>query len=261
MNTANIDTGPACGIRSLPTRLLVSVRSAEESSVVLANREVSVIDLKEPKFGSLGPPQFDVATEFSQRLDASHGRELLYGTSIALGEAVDGAPWPQESAADAKSLLSRFDFAKFGLSGLAGDDDWVRSWRQAFSVVPESVTRVAVAYADWIIAGSPAPEEVLRAAPNVGAKILLIDTFDKTAGSLLDHLSRQQIESLTAKARESDLKIALAGSLSIRQADELFGMAHFLAVRGAVCGQGRDSQIDPSRLRQLTDAMARSCQR
>ena len=237
--------------RKKATRLLVSVRNADEARIVIGNQRVSVIDLKEPHAGSLGCPSFEVASEFVELVQAtgSNSRPL---TSIALGEVVDSPTWPTIPDGDAKRLLSHFDFAKFGTSELGRHADWGRLWQSAFELVPENVTRVAVAYADWQQAVSPGPHEILEAAKLIAAEVLLVDTFHKDAGSLLDHFSIGEIVRLSQAAADYGVQLALAGSISIETASELFGVSDFLAFRGAVCSGGRQYAIDKEKLMKLT---------
>lgn len=220
---------------------------------MLSACHVDIVDLKEPLHGPLGCPDFSVAREFSQCFESAKDGTAF---SIALGEVANCPLWPEVSAEAAAEVLSRFDFAKFGLSGLGnGGHSWVGRWKEAFARVPESVARVAVAYADWEKAAAPSPLQVVNCAAEVNASVLLVDTFEKRCG-LLDLFSMQQIGELVAAARASGLRVALAGSLSAQQAAQLKVACDFVGVRGAICSTDRTSTIDPKRLLELVNGVS-----
>ena len=65
-------------------------------------------------------------------------------------------------------------------------------------LLPTGVQPVAVAYADWRLAESPRAEALLPIAAAAGASYLLVDTFDKTSGHLLDHMPMDELAALAA---------------------------------------------------------------
>jgi len=265
MNTAKSSSPDGSRGNESPAEVLVSVRNAEEARLLLASDVTEIVDLKEPLLGSLGCPGFSVAKEFSEQIEIFRNSRLAQldagalVTSIALGEVWECPVWPGASADEAREVLKRFDFAKFGLSkkGNCEHGNWVDRWKAAFDQVPENVSRVAVAYADWERADSPPPTEVVKSAAEVTASVLLVDTFDKGTG-LVDLMSTSEIASLVEVGREAGLKVALAGSLTIEQAISLRMTCDIVAVRGAICGQDRKSAIDPERLLEFRTAMSQS---
>src|SRR5699024_7424313 len=141
--------------RDAMTRLLVSVRSAEEAGSALAGG-ADVIDVKEPSRGALGAAEPSVWREIVRLVD---GRAPV---SVALGELRD---FQAESAdSDFASCLRGVRWAKLGLAGCARLPDWGKRWRAAIGSLPEQVQSVAVIYADWRSADAPAPEAVLATA-------------------------------------------------------------------------------------------------
>lgn len=215
------------------TRLLVSVRSASEA-LAAAKGGAHLIDLKEPLAGSLGP--VPVADWPSIRAVIPAGIPV----SLALGELLD--PRIAERASEAVG----FQFAKIGLAGCRDRADWPDLWQAVWRRLPAQATRVAVAYADAETAVSPQPEQVVEAAGKAGCKALLIDTFGKSAGGLLDHLPGSRLGAIVERARERGLAIVLAGSLKLDWLNDLLRInVDYIAVRGAVCRGNRSSQLDP----------------
>jgi uncharacterized protein (UPF0264 family) len=109
-----------------------------------------------------------------------------------------------------------------------------------------------VAYADWQAADSPVVSDVMLLAASLPAKLLLIDTFDKSNGRLMDHLSREALGEIVAVAAERDVELALAGSLREDDIAMLLELAPaYIGVRGAACDGGRDGAIDLARVKSL----------
>jgi uncharacterized protein (UPF0264 family) len=87
----------------------------------------------------------------------------------------------------------------------------------------------------------------------------LFDTFTKDGRSLVDFVPEDQLADWTAQARSSAEAIVLAGSLSIGLLERVRRYEpDFLAVRGAVCGQGREGEVSESRIRRFAAAIKRA---
>jgi hypothetical protein len=228
------------------TGLLVSVRSAAEAELALAGG-ADLIDVKEPRYGSLGAADPAVWDEVRQ---AVAGRTPV---SAALGELL--ADFRDESLEQAEGL----SFAKVGLAGCTATSDWMSRWTRAMRALPAGVQPVAVVYADGCTARSPPAEELLPIAASLRAPYLLLDTFDKSAGRLLDHLGLDQLAALTELAAQHQMLLVLAGSLdeaAIRQLAPL--RPAYFAVRGAACGGDRTQAIEWSRVKRLAEVVQTS---
>jgi uncharacterized protein (UPF0264 family) len=224
------------------TGLLVSVRSAAEAEVALA-AGADLIDVKEPSRGSLGAADAKVWREVSRTVA---GRTPV---SVALGELeeIDG-----HAATAQASSGAQVQFAKCGLAVAALTGDWVTRWRKAMRHLPNNVQPVAVAYADWRVAQAPPPQEVLAAAACLRSPYLLVDTFNKSGGNLLVHLSLEELRDLSARAADERIRLVLAGSLDAQAIAALLPLAPaYVAVRGAACGGDRTQAIDASRVKRL----------
>src|SRR5205809_437688 len=127
-----------------PPELLVSVRSAAEAEAALEGG-AHLIDVKEPRHGSLGRAADAVIGAVVARVA---GRRPVSAALGELADAADGSPWSGAG----------LDYAKWGLSGMAG-----RDWRRRLAAVEQGLAAasptcrpVTVAYADWERAGAPA---------------------------------------------------------------------------------------------------------
>jgi (5-formylfuran-3-yl)methyl phosphate synthase len=214
------------------TRLLVSVRNAVEADRACRGG-AALIDVKEPALGSLGAASGETIAAVQC---AVAGRAPI---SAALGELLE-----LDSHQSHPALTTGIAWAKLGLAGCARHDDWPHRWRQALACFPSRVTPVAVAYADWCTAAAPAPRDVLEVGAKLGCGALLVDTSDKSRGTLLELLSGEELAALIVAARERGLLVVLAGSLRREQVATLLPLApDYLAVRGAVCRGPRTGEL------------------
>jgi hypothetical protein len=219
---------------------LVSVRSAAEALVAMAGG-ADLIDVKEPSRGSLGAVDPEVLSEIC---DAVGGRLPI---SAALGELAEFPVAKRRS-----DFPANLAFAKLGLAGSARD--WRRRWQAAIADFPPHVRPVAVAYADWQSAGAPSPFEVLQAASDAGCPYLLIDTWDKSRGSLLAHLTMKELHIIGFRASTGNVELVLAGSLDLDSIAQVLRLAPaYVAVRGAACLGGRTNAIERALVKRLAD--------
>jgi len=217
--------------------LLVSVRNVEEAAAALAGG-ADWIDLKEPLAGPLGAAPLDTAREVVAMVA---GRLPI---SAALGELLS---WPA-----ARCLLDvpGIEVVKLGLSGCATRSDWPRLWQTAADVVQDAGKQlVAVVYADWNRAEAPSPEEVVAQAQGAQCRYLLVDTFDKTAGSIFDHLAGDALAAILRRAIDASLRVVVAGGLSLASLSELPHVdIELIAVRGGVCAGKRTGRVQQQRV-------------
>jgi len=225
--------------------LLVSVRSLEEARAAVDGGCV-VLDLKEPSRGPLGMADPEVIREV-----ADWGRSRGVATSMAMGEVVD---WGVETAE--RFTSPAVDFAKLGMAHLVDGEckgDWVSRWTNVRDHLGGPCRWVAVAYADAVLCGAPEPEAVVTAAIKTGCAGVLIDTWDKSGGSLTHHLSQGQLAEVRDATRDAGLLLALAGRVSLEDLGEVARVEpDLVAVRSAACQDGRrDLSIDERRVREL----------
>jgi (5-formylfuran-3-yl)methyl phosphate synthase len=222
------------------TKLLVSVRNAAEARIALAGG-ADLIDVKEPSRGPLGAA--DPATIEAVVAEVA-GRAP---TSAALGEL-------QSENRISPRQAGGVDYAKFGLAGCLDASDWAPRLQAVVESLAPRVVAVAVAYADWQSARAPDPWDILSRARSIGCGALLVDTFDKTAGPLGQHMARADLARWVAEARGKQLMCVVAGRLGPHEIDEILPyQPDYIGVRGAACRGGRTGHLDSVRLRRLAD--------
>src|SRR5262249_48567526 len=153
-------------------------------------------------------------------------------------------------------------YVKWGLSGCLAQADWRTQLTRAAQRQQRGAPGCRVGaggYADWQQAGAPPPAEVCAFACQQGWGVFLLDTWGKNGRTLFDWLSPSEIERLCRCCRRTGVRIALAGSLGLKQMRRLQeAQPDWFAVRGAVCHQGhRTGAIDPDRVRELVDWLRR----
>jgi len=232
--------------------LLVSVRNAAEAAEAL-DGGAAIIDVKEPRHGPLGAAEPEAIAAVARVV----GRRRPW--TMACGELRDDAA--DESVAG--SIRSRLDrmlallegsavppaAVKIGLAGAAGTD-WQRRLLAVFESLPAGSDRVAVAYADWQQAAAPSPPEVIAAAAGLNCPVLLIDTFDKTAGGLFTCCPPGMPATWVAAARAARLQVALAGRITPAEIQPAWDLRpDVVALRSAVCFNGRDGRVQAGLVR------------
>jgi uncharacterized protein (UPF0264 family) len=232
--------------------LLVSVRSADEALDALAGG-ADVIDIKEPLRGPLGAADRQTIADVVRAVD---GRAPV---TAAAGELVDLLP--QVDANSIEPMAPGVSLVKIGLAHCGGMCDWQGYWRRASAALTggdgtSHALTVAVSYADWHAAAAPAPASIHSAALEFRCRVVLIDTWDKSTGSLFDHWPYDELRSFVERVRASGLAIVLAGSLSgsnLLAATDL--RPQLVAVRGAACDDGRDSTVSQFQIAGLRQSM------
>ena len=230
------------------TGLLVSVRSREEARAALAGG-ADLIDIKEPSRGSLGAAELNTWREIQETVGSK------VPISAALGELLDFAE-------ETVRHLHGMQYAKLGLAGCREACEWRQRWAAARALISCYAIPVAVAYADWQVAKSPTPDDVLQTAVDVGYDLLLLDTYQKSQGTLLDVMSVNELERFVKLARSHTIRVVLGGSLS---SESILAVLHlapdFIAVRGAVCRGTRTGNVDERLVRQLAGLISRYSRR
>ncbi len=232
-------------------KLLVSVRNAAEARIAL-DGGANLIDIKEPSRGALGRPD----SEEIARVVAEVGGKV--SVSAALGELFDTeSESPLVLSPHDKKHFAGLQFAKYGLSGALNISNWQDHWRAAICQLPAGVLPVAVAYADWKTCAAPSPDDVLEIASKVGCAAILVDTFNKSRGGLLEHLSLNELAAIIDRAKRFELLTVVGGSLgqnSIREVARI--LPDVIAVRTAICLEKRTGQIDFQKVRELGEFIA-----
>ncbi|MEZ5829450.1 MAG: (5-formylfuran-3-yl)methyl phosphate synthase [Hyphomicrobiales bacterium] len=220
------------------TRLLASVRDPAEAETAL-RAGADIIDLKDPARGALGA--VDPATLMAC-VAAMDGRVPVSATIGDLPMDADAV----ETAVLATAACG-VDYVKFGI--FPGGDP--RGCLARVGASAPSVDVILVLFADAM----PAFDAVAAAA-EMGARGVMLDTADKAHGSLLDHMTIEDIGRFVETARARDLLAGVAGALRPAHVAPLLAVRpDVIGFRGALCRDGeRDGGIDPlavSRIRAL----------
>lgn len=223
-------TRPVFTARSNP-RLLVSVRTPDEAAIALAGG-ADLIDAKEPERGSLGVLDERVVKRIAQR---SQNAPL----SAALGELIHDTRKSRPEGLPVWAI-------KAGPAGCTRGEN-VERWPALLERLAQRLRSdqqlVMVVYADWERAQAPPPPILLAAACDLGARWMLIDTHDKTVGSVLD-IAQAWLPCFLDACREAGMQTALAGGLSIEQLVHAAELGpDVVAIRGAACVGGRRGRV------------------
>lgn len=234
-------------LKSPSTKLLVSVANAAEALVAVENG-AQLIDVKDPTRGSLGAASPAVC----QAVLAAVGERVP--VSAALGELQD---------LNVNSLATQttgMRFAKVGLAGFANDANWEQRWVEWRRALPEKVNPVAVMYADWQTAAAIAPAHVMsKIVMQQRCRVVLIDTCDKSLGSLLQIWKGEELQRICQLIRDAGATLVLAGSLRLTNLPQVLPLhPDYVAVRGAVCRGSRAGQLTGALVREWADALSTS---
>jgi (5-formylfuran-3-yl)methyl phosphate synthase len=263
-------SGASNGAASTP-QLLVSVRSAAEA-VAAVSGGCDILGVKDPARGPLGMADVSVIEQVLQT-----GRAAGVPVSAALGEVSD---YPRSATLTNSNRrlpdsLVNLSFTKIGLANLGHDSNWQARWQDTMSLLAatsatkpdaDSCTWVAVIYADWQQAAAPSPDDivdsVLSSSWSTGSRIagVLVDTWSKRSGRLLDSLPVEQLRDLASSVQQSDRFFAVAGRLTSGMLPELVSVRpDIVAVRSAACrNEDRTSSVDGDAVRRLRTEIDRT---
>jgi (5-formylfuran-3-yl)methyl phosphate synthase len=240
-------------------QILISVRNVREAETALLCG-CDIIDLKEPANGSLGAVSDFVGKSI---VDLVQDRCSL---SFALGELVDRID-PNGRIKRAQSYVTgniqpasqSTRFVKMGLSNALSLPNWQTCWLTAMDEFPSAIQKVVVAYADGENAGAPPLETVVRFAMEIRAPVLLVDTFDKSKGTLFEYCSQRTLVQLIDQLHAVGIKIALAGSI---RADLIqryaIGVPDIWGMRGAVCDGGRSGTLSKKKINEIKNIIQKT---
>ena len=240
-----------------PPHLLVSVRDEEEAEAARQGG-CDILDIKEPARGSLGMAAPQTIARIVALVRQRDRRMLL---SAALGEVIEWTPDRQIPV-----IPQSVGFLKLGPAGLPTLSQWRRRWPSTRQCFEERAGRtlgwVAVAYADREAAKAPAVEAIVDQALEEGLPVVLIDTYTKAKGRLLDWLQQDQLARLAERIHAGGARLAAAGRLTRTMVDEVLACGvDILAIRSAACVGGlRTGRVCSAAVRQFrsTIRVARS---
>lgn len=215
------------------TKLLASVVSLPEAHLAFEGG-ADLIDLKNPAEGALGALPLATVREVVAEL---RGKRPLSATAGDL-------PMQAETVRDAVRALAAtgVDYVKIGFFP---GGDWRGVLESLGGVAKRGARLIAVLFAD------DAPDfDWIKTIAQAGFAGVMLDTRDKTAGSLRDVLATEDLRAFLDAAHAHGLLRGLAGSL--READIaplLILQPDYLGFRGALCASNtRTAALDADAL-------------
>lgn len=211
-----------------PTRFLASVSSTTEAGIA-SRHGVDIIDLKDPANGVLGAvARATIKRIVQQQRFRDPDRNQFISATIG-----DMPLRPQTVAAAISSTAAAgVDIVKIGWFADNLEHDILPVLHEA---AEQGVCIVVVLFAEYGI--QSAYLDSLAAAGVLG---VMLDTGDKTSGTLRDKLTDQALGKFLDAARRHGLTCGLAGSLRRTDIPPLLALEpDYLGFRGALC---RDSQ-------------------
>jgi dihydroneopterin aldolase len=211
------------------TRMLASVTGAEEAEIALQGG-ADIIDLKDPAQGALGA----VAPEIVRGVVARVGGERP--VSAVTG---DLPMQPDQVLSAATAMVEAgAEIVKIGIFPGGAPEACLH----ALAPLAARAQLVGVMFADR------APDlSLLPLLAEAGFAGAMLDTADKGAGRLLDHMDLPRLRRFIASCRSHGLFAGLAGSLEAPDVPRLLVLRpEVLGFRGALCAPaGRTGRIDP----------------
>jgi len=225
------------------TKLLVSVRNVDEALVAAAGG-ADFIDLKEPRAGALGGLPLATLREVVAALRA-------VGSRLPISATIGDLPLaPLEPVLDQVRAVAAcgVDYVKVGIPRNAD----APAALQALAGCDAAIVPVFIADAGL----APEHLQLACALPFAG---LMVDTFDKAAGSLFDVMEESALRDFLARVRAAGPMAGLAGlagALRLADLPRVRALApDFAGFRSAVCNGDRGGALDPARLRALHQAL------
>lgn len=233
-------------------QLLVSVVEPSEVDAAVAGG-ADIIDVKNPREGSLGAGLPHVI---------SRVRELAppeLPVSAAIGDVPNLPGMAALAAAGAAGC--GVQYVKVGLLGPRGPAEALHllgEVRRAVHDRAPSAQVMATGYADARRIGALLPADLPGVAAEAGADGCMLDTADKSGGTLLGILSSAELEAFVADCRRHGLVCALAGSLSEYDMPSLLALGpDIVGFRGAACGGDRvGGRVEEEAVRRLRGLIA-----
>ena len=221
-------------------KLLISPKNIEEAKVVIASN-IDYVDCKNPAEGSLGA-NFPWIIKSMKKLIPNGSNQLLSAT-------IGDFPYLPGSASLAAlgAAVSGADIIKVGLKGPKNEKQGVNLMKNVVKAVKNynsNIQVVAAGYADQSrMKCSPKFLEIPNIAAQSGAELAMLDTYIKDDKCIFDFLSINQLVKFREKAKELNLKVALAGKLKSNDIAKLKEIRpDVIGVRSMICeGFDRDN--------------------
>jgi uncharacterized protein (UPF0264 family) len=223
------------------SHMLASVNSLEEALIAL-QVDVDIIDLKQPESGALGALQAHQVRTIVTRI----------GQNKPISATVGDLPMQADIIYDAVKAMADtgVDYIKIGFFP---DQDWHKVITKLATLANGKIKLIAVLFADQH------PDlAYISQFSNAGFSGIMLDTMNKTEGSLTEVMPLERLQYFVQTARHYDLLCGLAGSLRTTDIPQLLLLeADYLGFRGALCDQlQRTAKLDPVAILKVKAAVA-----
>lgn len=219
--------------------MLASVNSLKEARLILTTN-IDIIDLKQPEHGALGALSIDTVKEIVQEVNQ---QKLVSAT-------VGDLPMQAKIVFDAVKAMAEtgVDYIKIGFFP---GDDWQGTISRLSEITQQGHKLIAVLFAD-----AKPDINTIKSLQQAGFYGVMLDTMDKTKGSLSQVMSHTEILDFVNRAKSAQLLCGLAGSLKQQDITGLLAMnADYLGFRGALCQQHlRTSDLDINSINLIIDS-------
>lgn len=227
----------------MTTGVLASVANLEEAKIAL-DAKVDIIDLKDPSQGTLGAVSTKVAREVVQFVS---GQCLV---SATIGDL------PMQARSIGKAIAAMgstgVDIVKVGIFGDLTDEIMTSLQTQVINgagiLNGRQFSIVTVFFVDKDL-----DLEKIPALAKIRIRGVMLDTADKTHGSLRAYMRDEALQSFINQARSFGLLAGLAGSLQLGDIAALLPLKpDYLGFRGALCqGNSRVESLHSAAVKEL----------
>lgn len=199
--------------------MLASVSNLDEALLVV-NTAVNIIDLKQPKLGSLGALPIKTVKKIVQAIKPTK----------PISATVGDLPMQPKLIFDAVATMAETGVNYIKIGFFPGGD-WQKCWLK-LAQITQKTRLIAVLFAD-----TQPDISIIKALKNAGFSGVMLDTMDKSKGSLLQVMNIQNIKKFVDTTNNFKLLCGLAGSLKKPDIFSLISLkkVDYLGFRGALC--------------------------
>lgn len=218
------------------TGMLASVNGLDEA-ILAFEQQVDIIDLKQPSKGALGALE---AESIELIVKYINNRCLISAT-------IGDLPMQAERILDAVTKIAStgVDYIKIGFFP---NQEWDTTINKLSTLTQHGLNMIAVLFADQ------KPDfSIIKTFKEAGFSGVMLDTMDKSRGSLTKVMSKQEIKEFVVATKSQQMLCGLAGSLRQEDIKQLQNLqANYLGFRGAICRQqNRVASLDKQALQTI----------
>ncbi|WP_411727031.1 (5-formylfuran-3-yl)methyl phosphate synthase [Methyloglobulus sp.] len=202
------------------TGMLASVNSVDEAKLVLAEN-IDIIDLKEPALGSLGGLDIGLVKQIVAVVNGQ------CPTSATIGDL----PMQPEFIFNAVKEMAEtgVNYVKIGFFASENQVQVI----EKLALIAAHINLIAVLFAD-----THPDFSLIDKLIAAGFRGIMLDTLDKTKGSLTRIMAKAEIERFVVHVKSRHTICGLAGSLKLEDIPLLMSyQPDYLGFRGALCDQ------------------------